>query len=162
VYLHEVLGAAEAIAAVGFAAFAGAMALCRLRADALVARLGPVPVARAGLLVGATGLAVAAIVDEPSLAIAGFALLGAGLAPVVPLAFSAAGNAGPRSSSRVLGRVVMIGYLGSIVGPVAIGFLAERIGLRAALFLPVVLALVAAVQARSVAVAGGAPERMVG
>jgi MFS family permease len=160
VYLRDELGAPEGIAALGFTAFAGVMAASRFTADPLVARFGSVPVARAGLLVAASGFGLALAVDDPVAAIGGFALLGGGLGPVVPLAFSAAGNTGPRGSSRVLGRVVMMGYVGSIVGPAVIGFLAEQVGLRAALLLPVALAVVAAVPARRVAVAGVAPERM--
>ncbi|MFN2489164.1 MAG: MFS transporter [Actinomycetota bacterium] len=144
VYLREGLGAAPAAAALAFTAFSGAMALCRLLSGALVMRLGPILVARAGGLLAAAGLSFALVVRSVPAAIAGFTVLGVGLAPIVPLAFSAAGNTGPRSSSTILGRVVMMGYLGSIVGPVVIGFAADRIGLRGALFFPVALACLAA------------------
>ena len=49
------------------------------------------------------------------------ALVGAGLAVVVPLVFSAAGNADLGSTGAGLGRVVTMSYTGSILGPVAIG-----------------------------------------
>ncbi|CAN5669185.1 MFS transporter [soil metagenome] len=154
VYLRETLGAPAGVAALGFTAFSGAMAACRFLSDRLVARLGAVAIARAGSIVAAGGLAIGLVAGNVAAGIAGFALLGAGLAPVVPLAFSAAGNTGPRASSKILGRVVMMGYLGSIFGPVVIGFTADALGLRAALFLPVGLALVAAACASRVGAAG--------
>jgi hypothetical protein len=84
-----------------------------------------------------------------------FALLGVGLAPVVPITFSAAGNTGLGSTGVILGRVVTMGYLGSIVGPIVIGALAQAVGLRAALFLPVAFAVVAATLAGHASSAAG-------
>jgi MFS family permease len=74
----------------------------------------------------------------------GFACLGLGLATVVPTVFRAAGR---RASSPGVGiaAVSTVGYSAFLVGPPAIGFLAEAIGLRAALGIVVVLcALIAA------------------
>jgi MFS family permease len=88
-------------------------------------------------------------------AIAGFALLGAGLAPVVPTVFSAAGNMRVRSGRSALAAVVTISYLGSILGPALIGLVTRLVGLRAALVIPVLLALLAAALAAQVASAPG-------
>jgi MFS family permease len=95
------------------------------------------------------------MIDRPVAGIVGFALLGVGLAPVVPITFSAAGNTGLGPTGVILGRVVTMGYLGSIVGPVLIGGLAQATGLRTALFLLVVLALVVTVAAGSLSSAAG-------
>ena len=48
-----------------------------------------------------------------------------------------------------------MGYLGSIIGPVVIGAIAQLTGLRAALLLPVALALVVAVAAQAASSAAG-------
>ena len=48
-----------------------------------------------------------------------------------------------------MGRVATLGYVGSVAGPITIGWLAEATSLRTALGLVVVLALVIAVSARS-------------
>jgi hypothetical protein len=74
----------------------------------------------------------------------GFGLVGLGLGAVVPIAFSASGTTG------ALGRVVTLSYVGSIVGPAAIGLAAEAAGLRAALVIPLVLCAVIAAGARAV------------
>jgi fucose permease len=159
VYLRESLGTSSGLAAAGFAALSLAMAAGRLVADRLVARLGPVRVVRAGALVGAGGLTLGLLVQEPAAGIAAFALLGLGLAPVVPVAFSAAGNTGLGPSGPILARVVTLGYVGSIAGPVVIGWTAEQIGLRAALWLPVGLSVLIALLAGRVGPAAGSPRR---
>jgi MFS family permease len=88
-------------------------------------------------------------------AIAAFAVLGASLGPVVPTAFSAAGNTPVRGSGTALGWVVTMGYLGTVVGPVLIGSIATGLGLRTALGVPVVFALIVAGAAGRVRAAGG-------
>ena len=89
---------------------------------------------------------------------AGFALLGAGLAPVVPVTFSAAGNTGLGPTGAILARVVTLSYVGGILGPVAIGWTAEQVGLRAALWLPAgLILLIVALAGRVAPAAGGSP-----
>jgi MFS family permease len=149
VYMTQELGSSEALGALAFAAFAVTMAIARFAADPLRARLGNVVLVRGGSLIAATGLGLGLLVHEPAAAIAGFALLGLGLAPVVPIAFSAAGDLDPRATGRLVGRVATLGYVGSVAGPIMIGWLAEATSLRAALSLVVLLALVIAVAARS-------------
>ena len=140
VYLTQELGASQALGAVAFAAFAVTMAVARFTADPLRGRLGNTALVRGGSLIAAAGLALGLVVDEPAAGIAGFALLGLGLAPVVPIAFSAAGDLDPRATGRLVGRVATLGYVGSVAGPIMIGWLAEATRLRTALFLVVALA----------------------
>jgi MFS family permease len=149
VYMTQELGTSEALGAVAFAAFAVTMATARFAADPLRARLGSVPLVRGGSLIAAAGLAAALLIHEPWAGIAGFALLGLGLAPVVPIAFSAAGALDPRATGRLVGRVATIGYVGSVAGPIMIGWLAEATSLRTSLGLVVVLSLAIAVSAPS-------------
>jgi MFS family permease len=156
VYLRGSVGTSAAVAATGFAAFSVATAASRFAADRLVAVLGPIRLVRLASLTAAAGLATGLVVNQPALAIMGFALLGAGLGPVVPIAFSAAGRIGGTASGRVLGRVVTFGYVGSVLGPLVIGGLSELTSLRLALFLPALLALLIAAGARWVAPAQAA------
>jgi MFS family permease len=149
VYMTQELGSSQALGAVAFAAFAVTMAIARFVVDPLRVPLGNVVLVRGGSLIAAAGLGVALLVHEPAAAIAGFALLGLGLAPVVPIAFSAAGDLDPRATGRLVGRVATLGYVGSVAGPITIGWLAEATSLRTSLGLVVLLALVIAVSARS-------------
>ncbi len=148
VYMTQELGTSQAVGALAFAAFAVTMAAARFTADPLRTRLGNVILVRGGSLVAAAGLAAALLIHEPAAGIAGFALLGLGLAPVVPVAFSAAGDLDPRATGRLVGRVATIGYVGSVAGPIMIGWLAEATSLRTSLGLVVLLSLAIAVSAR--------------
>lgn len=155
VYVDETLDASRGTAALAFVAFAVGIMASRFFMDRIAARLGPVAVVRWGAAAGAAGLSLGLAVPHTAAAIAGFALLGAGLAPVVPTVFSAAGNMRVRSGRSALAAVVTISYLGSIIGPALIGLVTSVVGLRAALGIPVLLALVAAALAAQVASAPG-------
>jgi MFS family permease len=159
VYLAQELSAAPGLAAAAFAAFASAMAVARFAADPLRGRFGAVRLVRGGALLAAAGLFMALAVHAPAAAIVAFALLGMGLAPIVPIAFSAAGHLDPDATGRLVGRIATVGYVGSVAGPIAIGWAAEAVGLRTALGLVVVLSLVVAAGARAVtpSVAAGRP-----
>jgi MFS family permease len=150
VYMTQELGTSQALGAVAFTAFAVTMAIARFMADALRTRFGNVLLVRTGSLVAAGGLGLGLLIHEPAAAIAGFALLGLGLGAVVPIAFAAAGEIDPRATGRLVGRVATVGYVGSVAGPIAIGWLAEGTSLRTALCLVVLLALtIAAISGRA-------------
>jgi MFS family permease len=157
VYMTQELGTSDALGAVAFAVFAVTMAGARFAADPLRARLGSVTLVRGGSLIAAAGMGAALLIHAPAAGIAGFALLGLGLAAVVPIAFSAAGALDPRATGRLVGRVATIGYVGSVAGPIMIGWLAEATSLRAALGLVVLLALVITASARSCRARGPLP-----
>jgi MFS family permease len=89
----------------------------------------------------ASGLALA--VGFPYLvpAVAGFLLVGFGIASVVPLSYSAAGRSTTVSPGVALALVSTIGYLGFLLGPPLIGFLAQLFTLRIALGAVAVVAI---------------------
>ncbi len=156
VYLRETLDTTPAVAALGFAGFALGMTCSRFVADGLIVRFGPRRVVRTGGLVAGTGLVLGLAAGEPFAAIAGFTVLGAALAPVVPTVFSAAGNL--RAGAAALGWVVTISYVGGILGPALIGFASRVTGLGAALGIPAVLAFaIAALAGRVEGVPGRRP-----
>jgi MFS family permease len=70
----------------------------------------------------------------------GFALVGIGTAVMVPLASSAGANLGKSGTALTL--VLSGGYAGSIAGPAMIGNTADHLGLRVAMGVPLVAALV--------------------
>jgi MFS family permease len=141
VYLHDNLGTSAGFAAAGFAAFALAMTVGRLLGDGLAARFGPVRLVRASGLIAAAGLAGGLLSNNPVGGVAGFAVLGAGLACIIPQVFLAGGTADPARPGHGLARVVGMSYLGMVSGPVLIGGAATLIGLPLALGIPVILAL---------------------
>ncbi len=145
VYLSKSLGAGTSMAAAAFAAFSLAMAAGRFSGDRLVARLGGDRVVRAGGALAAAGLGLTLLIGDPAVAILGFAMVGAGLSCVFPVVLSAAARTPGVPPSAAIAAVCTVGYLGFLVGPPAIGGLAELFGLPAALALVVALcALIAA------------------
>jgi fucose permease len=146
-YLREYAHASPGLAAVGFAAFSLAMMAVRFRADRLTARTSAASVARLGALLSAAGLAIAIALPSVPSAIFGYVLAGAGVAVLVPLAFSAGANLG--RSGTALSLVAAAAYAGSVAGPGLIGNVADHFGLRLALGIPLVAALIVAVLAGS-------------
>lgn len=150
VYLDRVKGAGEAQAALGFAVFSAAMVAMRLIGDRVVDRLGPVPTARASGLVGLCGVLLA-IFGGTGATLAGFALLGIGMAVIFPLAFSRAAADPEVSAGRAIASVATLGYGGGLVGPPAIGFVAEMTSLPFAFGLLAVAAAIIILLAGSLA-----------
>ncbi|KRV50425.1 transporter [Wenjunlia vitaminophila] len=129
VYLKDVTGTSSSVAAASFTAFACTMAAARLAGDALVRRFGPARTVRfSGVLASLGGLLVVTAAS-PGQAIAGFALLGVGIAVVVPLAFAAAGQTDGAPSQAIAG-VATITYATSLVAPAAFGAIADATTLR--------------------------------
>lgn len=146
VYLQREMGASLALAGWGFAGCAATMAVMRFLGDWLRHRLGAVSTLRVSALVAIAGLGMAGLAGGPGLAIAGFALAGIGIANLVPIAFSAAGNLPGLASGIGLSVVTTMGYSGILLAPGTIGWLAERmsfsaiyLGLAALLMVPLLL-----------------------
>jgi MFS family permease len=120
-------------AAAAFTVFALALALGRAGGDRLVTRFSRLRVVQAGGLVAAVGLALAVAAPALPAAFAGWALLGLGLACVMPAVIGAAPAVGGIPAPAAIAAVATIGYLGSFTGPPMIGALAEISGLSVAL-----------------------------
>ena len=123
-YIRNELGGSASVAALAVSAFAVAMATVRLMGDRVIRRLGPVRTVRisgACAFVGAV-----AVVLAPGLAVGllGFALLGIGLAVVVPLVFAAAGRVGAHPARSIAG-VAVVAYASGLVAPRVIGGIAS-------------------------------------
>jgi MFS family permease len=150
VYLGTSLGAGTSVAAAAFAAFSLTMAAGRFAGDRLVLRLGGDLVVRAGGALAATGLGLTLLIGHPLVAVLGFALVGAGLSCVFPVVLSAAARTPGLPPSASIAAVCTVGYGGFLIGPPAIGGLAELFGLPAALGVVVALCvLIAALGSRA-------------
>lgn len=139
VYLSEIVGAGPGIAASGFAAFSLTMAIVRLLSDHIVARAGPVVFVRGAGVVATAGLALVLLGGTPLSGVAGFGLLGAGLAGVLPVVFGVAGGQDHGGSGPTIAAVSTFGYLGFLSGPVFVGAVGEFLSLRTALLAVVAL-----------------------
>ncbi|MFI7894626.1 MFS transporter [Streptomyces sp. CACIS-1.16CA] len=128
VYLRDVLGSSDGLAAASTTAFALMMAVARIAGDRIVDRFGAVRTVRTGGVMATAGGLLVVFSPSPAAAMCGFGLLGLGVAVVVPLAFAAAGRSGPNPSQAIAG-VATITYTSGLIAPSAIGSLAEATSL---------------------------------
>jgi MFS family permease len=138
VYLRDVIGASPATAAAAYTGFAAAMAFGRLRGDAVVERIGAVRAVRTGGAVAALGALLVVVARTPVLGIAGFALIGLGVAVVVPLAFAAGGRAVPNAGQGIAA-VATVAYGAGLAAPGAVGGIADLVSLPASFVVVAVL-----------------------
>jgi Major Facilitator Superfamily len=132
-YLTRDLGTSTAVAALAFAAFSGGMTAGRVFGDWLNHRLGAATLMQGGSALAGLALGGMLLLGTPALAIAGFFLVGIGVANGVPLVFSAAGHAPGRESGPNIAAVSSMGSIGFLAGPPFIGFFAEATSLPLAL-----------------------------
>src|SRR4051794_33075983 len=144
VYLHEVQGASLGVAPLAAAASGIGMAVGRFGGDAVIARFGrPATLLRAALI-AAAGMTIAVAAPAPAVAIAGYGVFGLGVATIVPIAFTLAGNTAGVAPAWAISRVTTLGYAGLFCSPPAIGLVAHQIGLTAALAISAALLLLVA------------------
>ncbi|MFN3721711.1 MAG: MFS transporter [Paracoccaceae bacterium] len=129
-FLQREMGADVFRSGLGFAFFAGAMAIMRFAGDAVRNRFGAVQTMRVSGLIAAAGMMLAAVATSDTMAIFAFFVTGLGVANMVPILFSAAGNHPGVASGTAIAAVTMVGYAGILVAPASIGFVAELIGFR--------------------------------
>jgi MFS family permease len=143
IFLQNVLNldANDRFVPAGLFAYLSFQFLGRNVADTIIGRSGAVATLVGGGLVGAAGFAVAASAPNPWLALAGFALIGAGLSVVVPLTFSAADALDPAGTGTVIAKVNLFNYAGVIIGTVLIGIIGDASNYRVAFIAPAVLVL---------------------
>jgi MFS family permease len=138
------------VAAAGLAVFQGAVTLGRLLGDRVVDRVGPERVFAAGAVLAGCGMATGLLLGTTGTAVVGLALLGLGLATLIPISLSAAGASSGLPVPVAVARVSAVGYLGSFTGPALIGYLSHHSSLPTALLLPALAVAVTAIAAPAV------------
>ncbi len=144
IFLRDTKGVDTELAGAGYAAFSIAMATMRLVGDKLVARLNGKTVVVFGSLLAAAGFGMAVLSPWALGTLAGFVLVGAGAANIVPVFFSEAGRLPGIAPTVSIPAITTIGYTGLLAGPALLGFIAHYFSLAVALgFLSLLLLLVA-------------------
>ncbi|MFF7898826.1 MFS transporter [Streptomyces sp. NPDC088817] len=145
IFLHDSRGASFSLAATTVTAYTGAQAVGRVIGDHLTLRHGPQALFRAGSLIAACGLAMALLSPSPFAAVGGFAVAGAGASVLIPLAYSAVGQAKADTpeAATLISRFTTFTYAGTLFGPAVIGWAAEFAGLTwtLAALIPVLCAI---------------------
>nr|WP_234531791.1 MFS transporter [Streptomyces shenzhenensis] len=140
VFLRDRMDSSAGLAAATTTGFMLAMAVARISGDAVVNRFGAVRTVRAGGVLAAFGGLLVVLAGQPAVAMTGFALMGLGIAVVVPLCFAAAGHAGPNPSQAIAG-VATITYTSGLIAPSLIGGVAQATSLVVSFCLVTALAL---------------------
>ncbi|MCX4992755.1 MULTISPECIES: MFS transporter [unclassified Streptomyces] len=140
-HLEQDLDAHPGIAAAGYSCFALAMTIGRLSGTALLERLGRTRTLVAGGTTAALGMLLGSLAPSTWAALLGFAVTGLGLANIFPVAVERAGALAGASGVAIAST---LGYGGMLLGPPAIGFMADWYSLPTALTSVAALAAVAA------------------
>jgi MFS family permease len=154
-YLQQELGADVARSGLAFALFSAAMAVMRFAGDRVRNRFGAVATLRWSAVLAAAGMLGAALAPTNATAIACFFLSGLGVANMVPILFSAAGNHPGLPRGAGIAAVTMMGYSGILVAPSTIGFAVEHVGFRLTYGVMAVLLVVVCLLATRTAAADG-------
>ncbi|WP_020207617.1 MFS transporter [Gilvimarinus chinensis] len=113
----------------GYMLFAIMMVVGRFSGDVLSEKLGDTKLLLISAMLAIAGFAVLLSVQQTYIALSGFLLIGLGLANIVPVLFRRAGTQSIMPPALAIASVTTIGYAGILLGPAAIGFIAQNIGL---------------------------------
>ncbi|MEV6738824.1 MFS transporter [Streptomyces sp. NPDC051104] len=139
-HLEQDLDAQPWVAAAGYSCFALAMTVGRISGTTLLERLGRVRTVVAGGATASAGMLLGSLAPSVWAALIGFAVTGLGLANLFPVAVE---RAGALAGSGGVAVASTLGYGGMLLGPPAIGFMADWFSLPTALTSVAVLAAVA-------------------
>lgn len=142
IYMNRVVGKDEAFSALAFGSFSVAMTLGRIFGDYFTAKLGRKRILLLDSLAAITGLSFMLLFPQPYMVLASLFIIGLGLATVVPIIYSAAGNTLGVAPSVGIAMATTVGYAGFFVGPPVIGYLADAFSLRIGLVFSLVLFVV--------------------
>ena len=153
---RDTFDATPFVSTLPYICFSAAMVIGRLFGDRAASKYGPMNLIVGGGLIAGIGLGGGLLVGGIGGVIFGWLAAGIGLSTVIPMLFSQAGEIaktrfeGQFAPSEGVAMVSGIAYFGFLVGPPTLGFLGDAVGLRWAMLVPAVLALVMALGSRSV------------
>jgi len=153
---RDTFDASPFISTLPYICFSAAMVIGRLLGDSAAHKFGPMNLIVGGGLIAGIGLSSGLLVGGIGGVIFGWLAAGIGLSTVIPMLFSQAGEiaknkfAGQFAASEGVAMVSGIAYFGFLVGPPTLGFLGDVIGLRWAMLVPAVLALIMALGSRPI------------
>ena len=153
---RDTFDATPFISTLPYICFSAAMVIGRLFGDRAASKYGPMNLIVGGGLIAGIGLGGGLLVGGIGGVIFGWLAAGIGLSIVIPMLFSQAGEIaktrfeGQFAPSEGVAMVSGIAYFGFLVGPPTLGFLGDAIGLRWAMLVPAVLALIMALGSKPV------------
>lgn len=135
----------RSISGTGYAVFSVGMALSRFSVEKMSLRVMPFTLLLISSTLASLGLFVAVLSISKAASLIGFLFVGLGLANVIPILFSTVGREQKNRDSAALSFIITLGYIGILVGPAFIGFLASRTTLPVTLACVAVMLLIVAI-----------------
>ncbi|KOS07207.1 MFS transporter [Flavobacterium akiainvivens] len=130
VYFKDVVKAPESLVILGYTSFMIMMASGRFIGDRLVGRFGRKRVLQVSGVLITGGMYLAVLLPYVVPSALGFMLVGLGVSTVVPGVYSLAGRTPGIEPSQALTAVSSVSFLGFLIGPPVIGYIAEEVGLK--------------------------------
>lgn len=142
VYFKEVVEVKGELVSLGYASFMVMMATGRFTGDRLAERFGRKKMVQLSGVLIFTGMMIAVLLPNIIFATIGFMIVGFGVSSIIPLVYSTAGKVKEVASGIAIATVSGVGFLGFLMGPPLIGYIAELAGLRSSFAVIAVLGLV--------------------
>jgi MFS family permease len=130
VYFKDVVKAQGYYVSLGYAAFMITMAIGRFAGDKLAEKFSRKKMVQVSGVLIFCGMMLAVLLPQIITATIGFLLVGFGVSSIVPLLYSTAGKASKAPSGIAIATVSSIAFLGFVMGPPFIGYIAELAGLQ--------------------------------
>ena len=138
-YYRQVINQPHVVSALGYTAFALFMSIGRFIGDPLIERWGHKNILKANGLLILAGMTISLATTSPAVVMVGFALVGLGVSSVFPVVYILATKEKTMMPSAAIAAVSSVGFIGFLIGPPIIGFVAQLTGLRLALTIVIVL-----------------------
>lgn len=133
-HIERSLGGSKVAGSFGPAVLALTMGVGRTIGQIVVARVSQGRLICWGAVIAGLGTAMVGLAPNASVAYVGLVLAGLGGSVLAPTTFAIIGRLTPRERrAHVIARTTTLGYFGYFIGPPALGFLSEVLGLKWAL-----------------------------
>ncbi len=132
IFMEQTLAAPGWVATLPLSAYLIAMTLGRMFADGWIERWGGRRVAMTLALTSLAGTIVIVVAPALWLALAGFALVGAGTAVLFPMMITGAARSSNRPAAESVSAVLLLTGIVMMMAPALMGWIAESFGLRTA------------------------------
>ncbi|MEO6315813.1 MAG: MFS transporter [Chitinophagaceae bacterium] len=130
IYFLKVIHSSKAASIAAYVVYMVTMTIGRFAGDKLVGIIGIKKLLTYSGWLVFSGLIVAVVLPFQLIAGIGFGLVGLGVSCVVPLVFSIAGKIKGANTGQSLAAISTIGYLGFLLVPPMVGFIAQATNLR--------------------------------
>jgi MFS family permease len=131
VYFKEVVKAEGSLVSLGYASFMIMMATGRFVGDRLAAKFSRKKMVQVSGILIFSGMMFSVLFPYLVTATIGFLVVGFGVSTIIPLLYSTVGKADLEVSKGIaIATVSSIGFLGFLMGPPLIGYIAELAGLK--------------------------------